>query len=597
MCCQDNQSNSNHKSDQSNINASCCNESVNENSATCCSGEAKKDLRIKSIVISEGVNRTPNRAMLRAVGFTDEDFQKPMIGIASTWSEVTPCNMHIDRLAINAKKGARMGGGAPLIFNTITVSDGIAMGHEGMRYSLPSREIIADSIETVVGAERLDGLVAIGGCDKNMPGCMIAIGRLNLPSVFVYGGTIQPGKRNGEDIDIVSAFEAVGKYNNGEINEEELHDIECKACPGAGSCGGMYTANTMASAIEAMGMALPFNASTSAISGGKELESELAGKQAVKLLELGIYPKDIMTKEAFENAITVVMALGGSTNAFLHLPAIAHSVGVELTYDDFERIRKKVPHLADLKPSGKYVMQDLSNVGGTPGVMKILLRRGLLNGDCLTVTGKTISENLELVEDLAAHQDIIREFDHPLKPEGPLYVLKGNLAPDGSVCKMSGLSVQTMTGPAKVFDSEESATDALLEDRIVEGDIVVIRYQGPKGGPGMPEMLSISAIVIGKGLGGKIAMLTDGRYSGGSHGFVIGHIAPEAQVGGPIGLIKDYDIITIDSTRNLISVDLSEEELEDRRSKWVMPPYKYERGVLSKYIKLVSSADKGAVTD
>lgn len=583
----------------------CCNDKKNE---TCCHSEpkdtcdktieeTKKDLRINSTDISEGVNRTPNRAMLRAVGFSDADFKKPMIGVASTWSEVTPCNMHIDKLALKAKEGARQGGGAPLIFNTITISDGIAMGHEGMRYSLPSREIIADSIETVVGGERLDGVVAIGGCDKNMPGCMIALGRMNLPSVFVYGGTIQPGRRNGEDIDIVSAFEAVGQYNKGEIDEEELHDIECKACPGAGSCGGMYTANTMASAIEAMGMALPFNASTSAIANSKETESKRAGAQVVKLLELGIYPKDIMTKKAFENAITVMMALGGSTNAFLHLPAIAHSVGVELTYDDFERVRKRVPHIADLKPSGKYVMQDLSNVGGVPGVMKILLAKGLLHGDCITVTGKTIAENLAMVPDLDAQQEIITDFDNPLKPEGPLYVLKGNLAPDGAVCKMSGLSVKKVTGPAKVFDSEEAATNALLEDRIVEGDVVIIRYQGPKGGPGMPEMLSISAIVIGKGLKGKIAMLTDGRYSGGSHGFVIGHIAPEAQVGGPIALIKDHDIVTIDSTKNLIEVDLTEEEFKQRKAEWVMPPYKYTKGVLSKYIKLVSSADKGAVTD
>ena len=556
-----------------------------------------KDLRTNSKDISEGINRTPNRAMLRAVGFEDEDFKKPMVGVASTWSEVTPCNIHIDQLALEAKRGVREAGGAPLIFNTITVADGIAMGHEGMRYSLPSREIIADSIETVMGAERLDGVVAIGGCDKNMPGCMIAIGRVNLPEGFVYGGTIQPGKRHGQDIDIVSAFEAVGKYNKGEIDEKELHDIECKAIPGPGSCGGMYTANTMASAIEAMGMALPNNASTSAISPDKRSESERAGEQVVRLMELGIRPKDIMTKKAFENAITVVMALGGSTNAFLHLPAIAHSVGVELTYDDFERIRKRVPHIADLKPSGKYVMQDLSDVGGVAGVMKVLLRHGLLHGDCITVTGKSLAENLAQVPDLDSHQEIISDLENPLKPEGPLYVLKGNLAPDGAVCKMSGLSVKKLTGPAKVFDSEEGATKALMEDKIVEGDVVIIRYQGPKGGPGMPEMLSISAIVIGKGLGGKIAMLTDGRYSGGSHGFVIGHIAPEAFVGGPIGLIQDGDMITIDSTKNLIEVAVTEEEFLDRKKQWQQPEYRYKRGVLNKYARLVTSADKGAVTD
>lgn len=556
-----------------------------------------KDLRTHSKDISEGINRTPNRAMLRAVGFEDEDFQKPMVGVASTWSEVTPCNVHIDQLAREAKEGVRSGGGAPMIFNTITVADGIAMGHEGMRYSLPSREIIADSIETVVGAERLDGLVAIGGCDKNMPGCMIAIGRLNLPAIFVYGGTIQPGKRKGEDIDIVSAFEAVGQYNKGEITAEELHDIECKAIPGPGSCGGMYTANTMASAIEAMGMALPNNASTAAISEGKRTESARAGEQVVRLMELGIRPEDIMTKKAFENAITIIMALGGSTNAFLHLPAIAHSVGVEVTYDDFERIRKRVPHIADLKPSGKYVMQDLSDVGGVAGVMKILLKHGLLHGDCLTVTGKTLAENLADVPDLDVHQEIIRDLSDPFKPEGPLYVLKGNLAPDGSVCKMSGLSVKKLTGPAKVYDSEEAATEALMADEIVEGDVVVIRYQGPKGGPGMPEMLSISAIVIGKGLGGKIAMLTDGRYSGGSHGFVIGHIAPEAFVGGPIGLIQNGDIITIDSTKNLIEVALTEEDFKARKAEWQPRPFRYTRGVLNKYARLVTSADIGAVTD
>lgn len=556
-----------------------------------------KDLRTNSKDISEGINRTPNRAMLRAVGFKDEDFKKPMVGVASTWSEVTPCNVHIDGLAREVKEGVRLGGGAPMIFNTITVADGIAMGHEGMRYSLPSREIIADSIETVVGAERLDGVVAIGGCDKNMPGCMIAIGRMNLPAIFVYGGTIQPGKREGKDIDIVSAFEAVGQYNKGEITKEELHDIECKAIPGPGSCGGMYTANTMASAIEAMGMALPNNASTAAIAPDKGSESHRAGEQVVKLMALGIRPKDIMTKKAFENAITIIMALGGSTNAFLHLPAIAHAVGVTLTYDDFERIRKRVPHIADLKPSGRYVMQDLSDVGGVAGVMKILLRHGLLHGDCLTVTGKTLAENLAEVPDLATHQAIISDLENPLKPEGPLYVLKGNLAPDGAVCKMSGLSVKALTGPAKVFDSEEAATAALMADKIVEGDVVVIRYQGPKGGPGMPEMLSISAIVIGKGLGGKIAMLTDGRYSGGSHGFVIGHIAPEAFVGGPIGLIEDGDKITIDSTRNLIEVALTEEEWEARKAAWTPRPYRYSRGVLNKYARLVTSADKGAVTD
>jgi len=556
-----------------------------------------KDLRIKSIVISEGSSRTPNRAMLRAVGFTDEDFMKPMIGIASTWSEVTPCNMHLDQLAVSAKKGAKEGGGAPLIFNTITVSDGIAMGHEGMRYSLPSREIIADSIETVMGAERFDGIVAIGGCDKNMPGCMIAIGRMNLPAVFVYGGSIQPGKSKGKDIDIVSAFEAVGRHNKHEIDDQELHQIECKACPGPGSCGGMYTANTMSSAIEAMGMALPGNASNPAIGNSKAQECEEAGKTVIRLLEQDIRPKDIMTKKAFENAITVVMALGGSTNAFLHLMAMANAVDVDLNYDDFERIRKNVPHLADLKPSGRFVMQDLSNVGGVPGVMKLLLRAGLLHGDCMTVTGKTLEDNLRDLPDLTQGQEVIRDMDQPLKKEGALYVLRGNLAPEGAVCKMSGVKIKKMRGPAKVFDSEEAAIEAVMADKIMEGDVIVIRYQGPKGGPGMPEMLSISAIIIGKGLGGKVSLLTDGRYSGGSHGFVVGHIAPEAQVGGPIALIKNGDSIIIDSTKGEIDVELTEAEWIKRQETWVAPPLRYQRGVLAKYAKLVGSSSKGAITD
>jgi len=525
-----------------------------------------KDLRIRSIVISEGENRSPNRAMLRAVGFTDEDFKKPMIGVASTWSEVTPCNMHIDKLAISAKEGVKKGGGAPLIFNTITVSDGISMGHEGMKYSLPSREVIADSIEVVVGAERLDGVVAIGGCDKNMPGCMIAIGRLNLPAVFVYGGTIQPGKSNkGKDLDIVSAFEAVGKFNQGEIDREELHHIECNACPGAGSCGGMYTANTMASAIEAMGMSLPGSSSNPAIARSKSEECADAGAAVVELLRKDIYPKDIMTKKAFENAITVVMALGGSTNAFLHLIAMAHAVDVDLKLEDFEPIRLKVPHLADLKPSGRYVMQDLCDVGGVPAVMKLLLEQGLLHGDCITVTGKTLAENLAELEPLLAGQDVVRSFDNPLKPTGPLVVLKGNLAPEGAVCKMSGLKVKSMTGPARVYDSEEEATEALLQDKIKAGDVIVIRYCGPKGGPGMPEMLSISAIVIGKGLGGSVSLITDGRFSGGTHGFVVGHISPEAQNGGPIALLREGDIVTIDSETQMLSVDVPDAELAQRR--------------------------------
>ncbi|NQX67697.1 dihydroxy-acid dehydratase [Paenibacillus alba] len=557
----------------------------------------KKDLRIRSKVISEGVNRVPNRAMLRAVGFKDEDFKKPMIGVASTWSEVTPCNIHINDLALHAKKGVQEHGGAPLIFNTITVSDGISMGHDGMLFSLPSREAIADSIEIVTGAERFDGLVAVGGCDKNTPACLMAIGRMNLPAVYVYGGTIQPGKLDGKDVDIVTAFEAVGQYHDGRMTEEELHKVECSVCPGAGACGGMYTANTMASAAEALGMSLPGSSSTPAISANKALECVKAGGTVIDLLDKGIYPRDIMTKRAFENAITVVMALGGSTNAFLHLIAIAHSVEVELTYDDFERIRMKVPHIADLKPSGKYAMQDLNDIGGVPGVMKLLLAQGLLHGDCLTVTGRTLAENLAEAAPLREDQDIIYPFDKPLKATGPLVVLKGNLAPEGAIAKMSGMKKLRFTGPARVYDSEAAATEAILRDEIQKGDVLVIRYCGPKGGPGMPEMLSVTALIVGKGLGGEVALMTDGRFSGGSHGFVVGHVAPEAQVGGPIAYLQHGDAITIDSETQEISFQITAEELEKRKQAWIQPPLKVSRGVLAKYARLVSSASKGAVTD
>ncbi|MFD0713562.1 dihydroxy-acid dehydratase [Paenibacillus sp. GCM10027626] len=558
---------------------------------------SSKDLRIRSKVISEGVNRVPNRAMLRAVGFKDEDFKKPMIGVASTWSEVTPCNMHIDQLAVQVKRGAEQHGGAPLIFNTITVSDGIAMGHEGMSYSLPSREIIADSIETVANAERFDGLVAIGGCDKNTPACLMAIGRLNIPAVYVYGGTIQPGKLDGQDLNIVSAFEAVGQYHEGIIDEKQLHRVECHACPGAGACGGMYTANTMAAAAEALGMTLPGSSSIPAISPEKAGECAAAGQAVVELLRKELYPRDIMTLKAFENAITVVMALGGSTNALLHLIAIAHSVQVKLTLDDFERIRMRVPHIADLKPSGKYVMQDLNDAGGVPGVMKLLLEHGLLHGDCLTVTGKTLAENLLSCPPLQEGQQVIMPLEKPLKETGPLVVLKGNLAPDGAVAKMSGLSVHQFSGPARVFDSEEEATAAITGNQIHKGDVVVIRYVGPKGGPGMPEMLSVTAMITGKGLGGEVALITDGRFSGGSHGFVIGHVAPEAQDGGPIALLQEGDRITIDSDTQQITFHVSPEQLETRRRSWSAPPLKATAGVLRKYSRLVSSASTGAVTD
>lgn len=554
-----------------------------------------KDMRIKSKAL-DGINRAPNRAMLRAVGLTDESFEKPMVGIASTWSEVTPCNVHIDDLAVAAKKGAEEAGAVPLIFNTITVSDGISMGTDGMRYSLPSRDVIADSIETVVGAENLDGLLAIGGCDKNMPGCLIAIGRAEVPAIFAYGGTIRPGKLNGKNIDLVSVFEGVGQLNSGQIDEEELVRIECEACPGPGSCGGMYTANTMSSAIEAMGMSLPGSSSNPATSEEKKADVEEAGHALYHLMEEGIYPKDIMTKEAFENAITVVMALGGSTNAVLHLLAIARAIDVDLTIDDFTRIQKKTPHIADLKPSGQYVMEDLHNVGGVQAVMKLLLEHGYLHGDCLTVTGKTVRENLEGSPALKEGQDVITAIDEPLRKDGPLVILKGNLAPRGAVAKVSGVSVKEHTGPARVFDTEDEATEAVTKDEINEGDVLVIRNVGPKGAPGMPEMLSISGILVGKGLGEKVALLTDGRFSGGTHGLVVGHIAPEAQVGGPIALLEDGDLVTICADRQEISVDLTDEELEERRKNWVAPPLE-KRGILGKYAHNVSCASIGAVTD
>lgn len=554
-----------------------------------------KDLRIKSKVFDDS-KRAPNRAMLRAVGVTDEDFKKPMIGIASTWSEVTPCNIHLDDLAISAKEGAKAAGGVPMIFNTITVSDGISMGTSGMRYSLPSRDVIADSIETVVGAENLDAYVAIGGCDKNIPGCLISIARSDVPAVFVYGGTISPGFRNGEKLDIVSVFEGVGKHNNGDIDDEELRGIECAACPGAGSCGGMYTANTMATAVEALGMSLPGSSSNPAESKLKAEDCRKAGEAAYKLLEQGIYPKDILTKKAFENAITAVMALGGSTNAVLHLLAIANAAQVDVTMDDFNRIQEKVPHLADLKPSGKYVMEDLHNIGGVPAVMRLLLDNGFLHGDCLTVTGKTIAENYEDAPVLSDDQDIIHPLSNPYRENGPLVVLKGNLSPNGAVAKVSGVKVKRHTGPARVFNTEEEATNAVMNNEIKEGDVLVIRYVGPKGGPGMPEMLSISAILVGKGLGQKVALLTDGRFSGGTHGLVVGHIAPEAQVGGPIGLLEEGDMVTIDSELKEITMDVSYEELEKRRANWKAPEL-YKRGVLGKYAHNVSCSSQGAVTD
>jgi len=554
-----------------------------------------KDLRINSKVF-DGTMKSPNRAMLRAVGFEDEDFKKPMIGIASTWSEVTPCNIHIKDLAVNAKDGAREAGAAPMIFNTITVSDGISMGTDGMRYSLPSRDLIADSIETVVGAESLDALVTIGGCDKNIPGCMIAIANAEVPSVFVYGGTIKPGHLDGEDLNLVSVFEGVGQHNNGDISTEQLQAIERCSCPGPGSCGGMYTANTMASAVEAMGMSLPGNASKPATSEAKAQECEEAGKAVYKLLEKGIYPRDIMTKESFENAITVVMALGGSTNAILHLLSMAHAMDIDLSIEEFNDVQKRVPHLADLKPSGKYLMEDLYKVGGVEGVMKMLLEEGFLHGDCLTVTGKTLAENLEDVAPLQEDQDIVMPLDKPKRKDGPLIVLKGNLAPRGAVAKVSGVKVKHHEGPAKVFNTEAEATEAVMNNEVVEGDVLVIRYVGPKGGPGMPEMLSVSSILVGKGLGEKVALLTDGRFSGGTHGLVVGHIAPEAQSGGNIALLQNDDIVVIDSDTQEIYMKVSDEELDKRRATLELPPL-YTKGVLGKYAHNVTCSSRGAVTD
>lgn len=557
----------------------------------------KSSLKIRSNLITEGNSRAPNRAMLRAVGFDDDDFNKPIIGVASTWSDLTPCNMHIDKLAVEVRKGIKENNGVGLTFGTITVSDGISMGTEGMKFSLASREVIADSIETVGSAERFDGLVAIGGCDKNMPGCLIAMARLNIPSVFVYGGTIKPGNYKGKDVDIVSIFEAVGAYASGKISSEDFKGIECHACPGAGSCGGMYTANTMASAIEALGMSLPGSASSPAEDEEKKEECAIAGKAVINLLEKKIFPKDIMTKEAFENAISVVMAIGGSTNAVLHLMAIAHAVDVKLTLDDFDRISKRIPHLADLKPSGKYVMYDLYKVGGIKGVMKMLLKAGLLHGNCMTVTGKTLAENLKNAKSLENNQQIITDLKHPLRPNGPIVILKGNLAPDGAVAKVSGLKVTSITGQAKAFDSEEEALQAILSGKIKKGDIIVIRYEGPKGGPGMREMLAPTSAIVGKGLSQDVALITDGRFSGGTHGLVVGHVAPEAQAGGTIAIVKDGDSIAIDSIKQSIVLNIGEGEINKRLKQWKPKPFKYNKGVLYKYAKLVSSADKGAITD
>ncbi len=535
--------------------------------------------------------------MLRAVGFSDEDFEKPLVGIASTWSMVTPCNMHIDELARESGAGVDAHEGKSVIFGTITVSDGISMGTKGMRYSLVSREVIADSIETVTGAEGFDGLVAIGGCDKNMPGCMMAIARMNRPAVFVYGGTILPGLHKDKPVDIVSVFEAVGQHAGNNLSEKELKEIEACAIPGPGSCGGMYTANTMASAIEAMGMSLPNSSAQLAVGTEKRDDCRNAGKAVMAMIQKGIRPRDIMTRKAFENAIAVTIALGGSTNAVLHLLAIANTAGVPLSIDDFSEIGKRIPVLCDLKPSGKYNMAHFSRIGGLTPLLKMLLDAGLLHGDCLTVTGKTLAENLADVAPYSDEQDVVYPVDRPIKKDSHLRILRGNLAEEGAVAKISGKEGLQFSGHAIVYESEEDALQGILSGAVEAGHVVVVRYEGPRGGPGMREMLAPTSAVMGKGLGKTVALITDGRFSGGSHGFVVGHITPEAATGGLIGLIKDGDPITIDAEKNEINLEISETEIAERRKTWRQPPPAATRGTLAKYAKLVSSASKGAVTD
>jgi dihydroxy-acid dehydratase len=545
----------------------------------------------------DAVERAPSRAMLHALGFERGDFEKSQIGIASTWSQVTPCNIHIDKLALAAAEGVAKAGSKGLIFNTITISDGISMGTQGMKYSLVSREVIADSIETVMGCELLDGLVAIGGCDKNMPGCLMAIARLNRPAVFVYGGTILPGCFQGRNADIVSVFEGVGAHRQGKLDASGLQTLEQCAIPGPGSCAGMYTANTMASAIEAMGMSLPNSSAQNAVSDEKKDDAMRAGSAVHRLLGLGIRPLDIMTRKAFENAITVVIALGGSTNAVLHLLAIAHAAGVKLHIDDFTRIGRRVPVLADLKPSGKYLMTELVKIGGIVPLMKMLLDRGLLHGDCLTVTGQTVAENLAGVKPYPAGQDIVHGFDDPIKKDSHLVVFYGNLAPAGGVGKITGKEGTKFTGTARCFDSEEQAQFAILAGKIKAGDVVVIRYEGPRGGPGMREMLAPTSAIMGRGLGKTVALITDGRFSGGTHGFVVGHISPEAHEGGPLALIKNGDTISIDAGKRELNLMIPAKEMAARRKKLKKRPSVFHRGVLAKYAHMVSQANLGAITD
>ena len=565
------------------------------------SAKNSNSLRPFSSILVDGPDRAAARAMLYPVGFTEADFKKPIIGIASTWSNVTPCNMHIDKLALESEKGANAAGGKAIIFNTITISDGISMGSEGMKYSLVSREVIADSIETVIGCGGMDGYVAIGGCDKNMPGAMICIARMNRPAVFVYGGTILPGCITGDPqqrkLDVVSVFEAVGQHAAGKIDDKELKTVEQCAIPGAGSCGGMYTANTMASAIEALGMSLPNSSAQNAVSPAKLDDCRRAGAAVVNMLKQGIKPLDILTKKAFENAITVVIALGGSTNAVLHLLAIAHAAKVKLTIDDFTRIGKRVPVLADLKPSGKHLMSELVAIGGIRPLIKTLLDAGLLHGDCLTVTGETMAETLRAVKPYPARQTIIRPLDNPIKKDSHLVIFRGNLAPTGAVGKITGKEGMRFEGKAIVFEGEEKALQAILKGTVKKGHVVVVRSEGPKGGPGMREMLSPTSAIMGRGLGKDVALITDGRFSGGSHGFVVGHVTPEAYVGGPIALVKNGDAIIIDAEKREMTLGISAGEMKKRKQAWKKPAPRYPRGVLAKYAAHVTSASLGAVTD
>ncbi|MEH1869790.1 MAG: dihydroxy-acid dehydratase [Nostoc sp.] len=553
---------------------------------------------LRSQVVTQGVQRSPNRAMLRAVGFKDEDFNKAIVGIANGYSTITPCNMGINQLAQRAEAGIKSAGAMPQVFGTITISDGISMGTEGMKYSLVSREVIADSIETACTGQSMDGVLAIGGCDKNMPGAMLAIARMNIPAIFVYGGTIKPGHYNGRDLTVVSSFEAVGQYSAGKIDNKELLEVESRACPGAGSCGGMFTANTMSSAFEALGMSLPYSSTMAAEDAEKADSTEKSAYALVEAIKKQILPRQIITRKSIENAISVIMAVGGSTNAVLHFLAIARAANVDLTLDDFETIRARVPVLCDLKPSGKYVATDLHKAGGIPQVMKMLLAHDLLHGDCLTISGQTIAEILaDIPEEPSANQDVIRTWNNPMYAQGHLAILRGNLATEGAVAKITGVKKPVITGPARVFESEEASLDAILAGKIQAGDILVIRYEGPKGGPGMREMLAPTSAIIGAGLGDAVGLITDGRFSGGTYGMVVGHVAPEAAVGGAIALVEEGDSITIDAPARSLQLNISESELARRRANWQPPAPRYTKGVLAKYAKLVSSSSLGAVTD